>query len=233
MHRKGGEWMRRSDDSTGVAAVEVGASLGQGRPAAGGERRAMTETWAEIDEITLSAARRGDHLALADLVRHSDPRLRHLAFHLLQGDGSVDDVLQEVYLRAFRGLARFRGHSTLSTWLYRITYNCCLTHLRKSNAGHAEESADAQRRDVADPFADPAERVGATDALLALLRGLPTEQLAAVLLVDACDLSYRQAAKVLGVPASTAVSRVKAARTKILDTLESAALPGSGDSDGR
>lgn len=216
MHRKGGKWMRRSDDSTGVVAVEIGASLAQGRPAAGGERRAMTETRAEIDEITLSAARRGDHLAFAEVVRHYDPRLRHLAFHLLPGDGCVDDVLQEVYLRAFRGLARFRGHSTLSTWLYRITYNCCVTRLRKSEAGIAEESQHAQRSDIADPSADPAEQVGATDALLALLRGLPTEQLAAVLLVDACDLSYRQAAKVLEVPPSTAVSRVKAARTKIL-----------------
>src|SRR5665648_696568 len=140
MHRKGGKWMRRSDDSTGVVAVEIGASLARGRPAAGGERRAMTETRAEIDEITLSAARRGDHLAFAEVVRHYDPRLRHLAFHLLPGDGCVDDVLQEVYLRAFRGLARFRRHSTLSTWLYRITYNCCVTRLRKSEAGIAEES---------------------------------------------------------------------------------------------
>ena len=51
----------------------------------------------------------------------------------------MDDVLQEVYVKVFRSLPRFRGEAALGTWLYRITYNACIDDLRRQRRMEATE----------------------------------------------------------------------------------------------
>jgi len=67
----------------------------------------------------------------AAIVAANDDRLRALAYHLLDSREAMDDVLQEVYLKAYRGLPAFRGDSALATRLYRITYTTCMDRLRR------------------------------------------------------------------------------------------------------
>jgi RNA polymerase sigma factor (sigma-70 family) len=68
---------------------------------------------------------------LTAVIEANDRNLRVLAFRLLGDRDAMDDVLQEAYAKAFRGIARFRGDSSASTWLYRIVYNACLDELRR------------------------------------------------------------------------------------------------------
>lgn len=174
----------------------------------------------EIDELVVARARRGDHDAFAGVVGHYDHRLRALAFRLLGDRDRMDDVLQEVYVKAFRSLPRFRGDAALGTWLYRITYNACLDDLRRRPAPAAGEYDDT----LADPAAGPAELAVQRQDLAAALDGLPPDQRTAVLLVDAYGLDYADAAEVLGVRAGTIGSRLSRARSVLR-----AALGEGGD----
>lgn len=151
--------------------------------------------------------------AFVALLGEYDLRHRRLAFRLLGDRDRMDDVLQEAYTRAFRALPRFRGGAAIGTWLYRIVYNACLDELRRSDA-RKEVSLDEWRERGADRSEGVEQRLD----LEAALAALPVELRAVVLLVDADELSYDDAAEVLGIPAGTVASRLSRAR----DTLKGA-----------
>lgn len=143
------------------------------------------------------------------LIAAHDRSLRALAFRLLGDREGMDDVLQEAYAKAFRGVARFRGEAAASTWLYRIVYNACLDELRRRERRRTEPLGAEVA--AADPFA-------ASEAwadLAAALASLPVEERAAVLLVDADGYDYASAARVLGVPEGTIASRLSRARASL------------------
>jgi RNA polymerase sigma-70 factor (ECF subfamily) len=146
------------------------------------------------------------------LVREYDLRHRRLAYRLLGDRDRMDDVLQEAYARAFRALPRFRGRSGLATWLYRIVYNTCIDELRRSGA--RKEISLEEWRERGGRRDDVEQRLD----LEAALASLSPELRAVVLLVDADELSYEEAAEVLGIPAGTVASRLSRAR----DTLKGA-----------
>ena len=166
------------------------------------------------------AARRGDHRAFGDLIDLFDERLRALAYHLLGSREAMDDVLQETYLSAYRGLPQIRDEAEVGAWLYRIAYNACLQRLRQREPS---EPTDAELLDAfAAPAPDLAEDVAARDELHRALRGLPAEQCAAVLMIHRDGFSYAQAARILDVPIGTVASRVAAARVALRRTYSGA-----------
>ncbi|MDQ3642157.1 MAG: sigma-70 family RNA polymerase sigma factor [Actinomycetota bacterium] len=164
----------------------------------------------DVDPEVVRRAQGGDASAFADLVRHYEPRLRALAYRLLEDRDLTDDVLQEAYVRAFKALRRFRGDSSLGTWLYRITYNACIDELRRGRKVlplfSDIESGTVDRR------TGPEDTAVARGDLAAALASLPSDLRAVVVLVDADGLDYREAAKVLGVPPGTVGSRLNRAR---------------------
>jgi RNA polymerase sigma-70 factor, ECF subfamily len=185
-----------------------------------------TEAGNEVAGSVIAAAKRGDHQAFSALVSHYDGRLRVLAYHLLQDPEAMRDALQDSYVKAYVGLPGFRGESELGTWLHRIVYTTCLNHLR-SSARHpraaGEGSSARDRRDEAG--CDPADAVASALDLDSLLRSLPTEQRAAVVLVDALGIGYQQTGEILGVPQGTVASRVTSARMKLRRTLVASGGP--------
>ena len=93
------------------------------------------------------------HAALVAAMAEHDERLRALAYHLLGSRDAMDDVLQEVYLKAHRRLTGFRGDSSLSTWLYRITYTTCVDRLsrgRRTRPAPVEEIEESLPRVTAE-----------------------------------------------------------------------------------
>jgi len=166
----------------------------------------------EVDPLVLGRARKGDADAFAQIVGHYDHRLRALAFRLLGDRDRMDDVLQDVYVKAYRSLPKFRGASALGTWLYRITYNACVDELR-------HRPADDPLTDDPDPGAGPDDIAVRRRDLAAALDRLPPDQRAAVLLVDAYGLDYEDAADVLGVRTGTIGSRLSRARAALREAL--------------
>ncbi len=132
----------------------------------------------------------------------------------------MDDVLQEVYVKAFRSLPGFKGESGLGTWLYRITYNACIDDLRRRPQTIPGTDDEHRSASFADPRPGPADvAVGRADLAAALDR-LPLDQRAAVLLVDAYGVDYAEAAEVLGVRPGTIGSRLNRARTSLREALD-------------
>jgi RNA polymerase sigma-70 factor (ECF subfamily) len=179
-----------------------------------------------------------DTAAFIEVLERHDRGLRALAYRLLRDRQTMDDVMQEAYLKAFRGYSGFRGEAQSSTWLYRIVYNACLDRLR-SERGRREVSLDQLAEWSLEPMAGGADQgeagrgwaTGATEAgdpavvvarrgdLAAALAALPPHQRAAVLLVDAMGFSYDEAAAVVGARPGTIGSRLNHARSALRDTL--------------
>ena len=167
----------------------------------------------EQADLILRAVRRGDPDAFMELLAPERRRLEALADHLLDDRADVTDVLQEVYLSAYRALPKYRGDSRLATWLYRITYNACLRHQARR-----PETADAEA-EQGPPSPDHAASVVERLDLASALAELPIEQRALVLMVDRDGFGYRAAASALSIPLGTVSSRLAAARAKLRDAL--------------
>jgi len=167
----------------------------------------------DVGTDVVDRARRGDQEAFAAVIRHYDPGLRALAYRLLEDRDLMDDALQEAYVKAFRGLPRFRGQAKLGTWLYRIVYNACLDELKRPTRRQDVPCEDVH--DAPAPWTDPGEAVARRGDLAEALARLAPEERAAVILVDAQGFDYREAARVLDVPEGTIGSRLSRARASL------------------
>ncbi len=171
----------------------------------------------EIADTVVRAATAGDRDAFAAIVRHYDGRLRVLAYQILSDASATDDVMQDVYIKVFRGLGSFGGRAALGTWLYRVTYTTCIDHLRKRKDQLFDDGEYPP--DLHDRRDDPGECVPLRDAVGRALDQLPADQRAAVLLVDAAGLTFREGARALDMPLTTFAGRVTAARSTLRATL--------------
>jgi RNA polymerase sigma-70 factor (ECF subfamily) len=188
----------------GGAALGMTSAPSQGETGSGGN---------EVGPAVVAAARRGDARAFEAMLRHYDRRLRVIAYRVL-GDGQLmDDVLQEVAIRALRGLPAYRGDAPVGAWLCRIATTTCLDHLRRLRPEDPTAPDDLPEPAALGP--DPADALDARERLSAALATLPADQRLAVLLIDQFGYDYRTAAKALGVPVGTAASRVATARARL------------------
>ena len=126
------------------------------------------------------------------------------------------DAVQEAFLSAYRSAGKFRGDAQVSTWLHRIVVNACIDLIRRRQA----------RPTVALPADDHApaasDEIGARDRATdvgAALAGLPPEQAAAIVLVDAFGYSVDEAARILDAPTGTVKSRCARGRARLAVTL--------------
>jgi RNA polymerase sigma factor (sigma-70 family) len=95
------------------------------------------ELRAEVDRLVASA-REGDRAAFDELVRRTYVDTYTLAMRLTANEEDARDVVQESYLRAWKGIKRFRGDAQFSTWMYRITANAAATLVQKRRRRRAE-----------------------------------------------------------------------------------------------
>lgn len=183
----------------------------------------MPRSVAEPEDAALvTAAQRGDRSAFDKLVRRSYTDTYTLAYRLTGNEEDARDVAQEAYLRAYRGLKRFRGDAQFSTWMYRITANCAATYLGRRARQRHDPLDDALP--VADPRTDndPQLRVDAEDLqrrLVKALDTLPPRLRAVVVLRDVYDLSHDAIATELDISESAAKVRLHRARNKLREEL--------------
>lgn len=186
---------------------------------------------ADLVEL-VTAAKDGDQAAFEELVRATYVATYTLAHRLTGNDDDANDVVQEAYLRAFRGLRRFRGDAQFTTWLYRITANCAATNAGKQ-ARHRHDHLDDETVVIDDrPASDPARSAALSDLrsdLQTALLELPAKLRAVVVLRDIYDLPHEAIAAELGISESAAKVRLHRARRKLRDRL---LPPRTADQDG-
>jgi RNA polymerase sigma-70 factor (ECF subfamily) len=147
------------------------------------------------------------------LRRHHD-RLYALCRRITANDADAADATQEALISIVRGLPRYDGRASFSTWTYRITVNACLDEVRRRQRRAMPGLPDdgANLRDAGPALdASVADRVDIDDAL----RAVPPEFRAAVVLRDLCGLDYAEIAEVLDVPPGTVRSRIARGRAAL------------------
>jgi RNA polymerase sigma-70 factor, ECF subfamily len=182
------------------------------------------------DERAVTRFLAGDDAGFEQIVRHYSALLFSLASRLV-GPSEAEDVVQETFLRAYRGLESFRGESSLKTWLYAIALNRArarhgtLSRIRALFSSGARQGSDDLRDpldDAADPAASPEENSLLREQrvrLRAAIRRLPDDFRTAVVLRDLEGLSYSEIADVLSVPIGTVRSRIARGRSLLKEDL--------------
>ena len=172
-----------------------------------------------MDEAELiSAAKAGDRRAFDELVRRTFVDTFTLARRLTGNEEDGRDVAQDAYLRAWRGIGKFRGEAAFSTWMYRITANAAATNVKRRRRQQADPFDDdlepADQRTDLQPAA-MAESAEALERISAALDELPAKLRSVVVLKDVYDLSHEAIADELGITVAAAKVRLHRGRRKL------------------
>ena len=170
------------------------------------------------DRDLLLAAREGDGDAFEALVRRHQGRVVGLIRTLTGRADDAEDLAQEVFVRVYRSLAKFRGDSLFRTWLSRVAVNVTRTHgARKAREAPVWQDAGGDEDGVFDtPDTANAEATWiARDAISRALERLPADLRVAVTLRDIHGLEYRDIAAATGAPIGTVESRIFRARQRL------------------
>lgn len=185
---------------------------------------------AEDESDLLTRARGGDRSAFGALVRLYQRRVYAAALHVTGNHADAEDVAQETFVRAYRGLASFDGRADFFTWLYRIAINTALNRLRSgrrtralADAGAAEVAQlGGKPEDLGTPRYAPDEQAALTQEVRTTLEAVaalsPTLRVT-LLLATVEGLSHKQIAAVLDVPEGTVAWRVNEARRLLRERL--------------
>jgi RNA polymerase sigma-70 factor, ECF subfamily len=163
------------------------------------------------DETLIAEAGAGDLDAFAELVRRYERRVRSVLARLLDDERDVEEAVQDVFVQAWRSLARYRGDAAFFTWLYRIAVNEALMRRRRRQLPITEldeAAATAPEPELRDEW------------LFTRVRALPDELRLPLVLRDLEGLSNQEVADVLELSLAAAKSRIHRARMRIRSELQ-------------
>lgn len=196
----------------------------------------MGDAAAADDNLLVARCLAGDATAYEPLVRRHQAGVQRLVRRYLgRDDEAVDDMAQEVFVKAYYSLGSFHGRSSFTSWLYRITVNQCLDELkrRQRSARRLQERAaefipdspsavvNAPESEGSQPQApqpDPAPPF--EGALREAIEHLPPPQRSVVILKELEQLSYQEVAAALRTSVGTVKSRLARARATLRRRLE-------------
>lgn len=189
---------------------------------------------AEEDRGLIARAQGGDVAAFRSLVERHQRRAFAIALALVRDENDARELVQEAFLRVYRGLATFQGGSSFFTWLYRIITNLSIDLIRKPGRqltadiddARLENTDDSQEADF--PFisrvdgGDPADVVRRREIasrLHSALDALPSYHRGVIVMREIEGLSYEEMAQAMGVSKGTIMSRLFHARQKLQKAL--------------
>ena len=171
-------------------------------------------------EHIIARARRGDADAFEQLVEAYRNQVFRLALRMCGNEADADEVAQEAFLSAWKGLPNFRGESRFSTWLYQLTTHAAIDLMRREKRQAAAEDIDGIT--AADDRPSPqqqAERAETRREVRSALMQLPEEYRQVLLLRFMQELSYEEIGQALKLPAGTVKSRLNRAKAQLKDIL--------------
>lgn len=175
---------------------------------------------ADVSDAELVAlCRAGDVAAFEALYKRHSPRLYALASRMAGSVDEGEDLLQDIFLQAYRRLGSFKGDSTVGTWLYRLAINLCLDFIRSRQAKNSKLTGTLD--DDSSPFepAAPRESPIARIDLERAIAELPDGCRAAFVLHDVEGFDHHEVGNILGIAEGTSKSQVFKARMKLRTTL--------------
>ena len=172
----------------------------------------------------VSRAQSGDRAALGHLISQTHGQVYNLAYRILGNAQEAEDLTQEIFVRMWRGLPRFRGHSKFTTWLHAITTNTCLNRRRKLRQ-KLENEIDHEEffEQFSSSFGNPAQetvRQDQREGLWKAIEELPQKYSLILALFYQQQLSYKEIAEVLSVPLGTVKGHLSRARRALAASLK-------------
>ena len=183
----------------------------------------------QVDDMVLvERAKAGDNTAFDALVRrHHGSVCRVVNLHV-RNKADVLDVVQDAFVKAYRALAKFRGDSAFSTWIYRVAVNCAMTYhdrraRRLPSYSALDVAAEFQPDQTSDDGPTPEHaliNMEIVEATLAALAALPDQLRRTIVLRELHGYSYEDIATDMSCPVGTVRSRLFRARQSVSETLE-------------
>ena len=184
----------------------------------GGKRGSMEQL---LDNELVTLAQRGEGRAFDVLIDRYQMKVTHLVYRYVKDTDTALDLVQDIFLKAFKNLVRFKGESKFSSWLFRVAVNDCIDHLRRvkvrreqSLDTYQETGFDVPDEGAADAAVDLEDHETRSRVRTALER-LPEKQRTVVVMKVYEDMTFEDIAEILEQPVSTIKSRLY----KALDTL--------------
>jgi len=181
---------------------------------------------AEEDRNLVRQAQNGNDSAFEELVRRHQQRVFALVGGILRKREDVEDVAQQVFLKAFVSLKRFDQRSAFSTWLYKISVNECWDYLRKKKVRPLVYESDLSEEQVSRldgvisqdrPLQAPSERAEAKELVERMLKRLPDQDRQLLLLKEVEGFSVEELAEILDLNVNTVKVRLFRARGRIME----------------
>lgn len=179
------------------------------------------------EQQLVEAHRQGDPDAMGRLLRLYQRRIFSICFRMLRDEHEARDLTQDAMVKVLEGLESYDGRSKLSTWVIRVTMNCCLSHLRKQRLRrHASLDSRPGGRPgelaAGGELSPPrhVEQAQMRSLLVGALDELEPEMRAVLVLRDLQDLEYHRIADVLELPVGTVKSRLFRARAALRALVE-------------
>jgi RNA polymerase sigma-70 factor (ECF subfamily) len=181
------------------------------------------------EQLLIERSKNGDVSAFEMLIEAYQKKVFNLAYRIIGNYDDANDLAQEAFIRIFRSISGFRGQSSFSTWIYRITTNVCLDEIRKRKNKSVQyldediqtDDGEMQRQIISDdPLPEEiAERKELRAAINDSLGELKEEYRIIITLRDIQGMSYEEIAKVLDCPTGTVKSRINRARQALKNVL--------------
>ena len=181
---------------------------------------------AEEDRELVRRAQKDDKQAFEDLVRRHQNRVFAVAGGILRNREDVEDIAQQVFLKAYFSIKRFDQRAAFSTWLYKITVNECWDLLRKKKvrplvfeAELSEEQAQTYQSssEQSDGRPDTSERMAVQEQVDELMSCLDERDRAMLVMKEVQGFSVEEIAQVMEINANTVKVRLFRARQKITE----------------
>jgi RNA polymerase sigma-70 factor, ECF subfamily len=190
----------------------------------------MNDTYLEYNSPDVSRlivrCQQGDLLAFDELVERYQRYVFNLVYQHLGDVDELQDVVQEVFLRIFKFIRKYRGQASLESWIYKIVLNYCRTHARRRSnvlrwfVTAPRDSSDDERSfdvldSVPDTTYDPAKSVEqrrVAEDILKAVHALPAIYRDILIMREMNELSYEEIGEILEISIGTVKSRISRAR---------------------
>ena len=169
------------------------------------------------DKTLIKKLAEGDVTAVRLLVENNKNLIWHIIISMAGRNSDSEDLFQEVFLRVFKGIKKFRGEASLSTWIGSITHHVCIDYIRKKKKNMNLRSRDDEQHPVTINTEDKnwkqPDNKDIHRLVLATIEELPADYRTVITLYHLDERPYREIAEITGMPEGTVKSYINRGRT--------------------
>ncbi|MCK4436360.1 sigma-70 family RNA polymerase sigma factor [bacterium] len=176
----------------------------------------------EKETLLVARSQEGDAEAFGELVSLYQKRIYDLAYQMVHNHADAEDIAQEVFIRLYKKIHKFKGRSSFLTWLYRMTMNVCKNYLRSRTANTLPFEDAIGVQDLTMKRDNPAEELiskETNEAIGKAIDTLPFRHRMVIILHDIEGFSHKDISKIIGCSEGTVWSRLFYARKKLKEKL--------------